>query len=126
MLLVLPRTMPVCFVGMLIETLLDFTGSYAAVEVALVPGDCVKAESGGMVSMSTNVHMEAKLEGTATEALTRCCCSGESMFLTYYSLKPGEVRYLTLCRDWIDQFVLVGCEFRTKFCFGREHVSHTL
>ena len=67
-------------------------GGYAAVEVALVAGEQVKAESGGMVSMSTNVHMDARLEGTASEALARCCCSGESMFLTYYSLKPGEVR----------------------------------
>lgn len=66
-------------------------GSYAAVEVALVPGEVVKAESGSMVSMSTNVHMEAKMEGSAAEAFTRCCCLGESMYLTYYSLKPGEV-----------------------------------
>lgn len=75
-----------------------------------MPGEQVKAESGGMVSMSTNVHMEARLEGTTAEALTRCCCSGESMFLTYYSLKPGEV--------WL-RSLLWSNTMSTDFSFGR-------
>lgn len=81
-----------CFNQFMSALFVLLAGSYAAVEVALVPGDSVKAESGSMVSMSTNVHMHSKMEGTAMQALTRCCCSGESMFLTYYTLKPGEVR----------------------------------
>eukprot|EP00892_Ulva_mutabilis_P005027 jgi/Ulvmu1/2897/UM146_0039.1 len=64
-------------------------GAYAAVECALTPNDLVKAESGAMVTMSSGVDVEAKLEGGAGAAAFRSCCAGESLFMSHFKLKPG-------------------------------------
>jgi uncharacterized protein (AIM24 family) len=66
-------------------------GAFAAVECAVLPGDIIKAEAGAMVTMSNNVDIEAKIEGSTGDALLRCCCAGESLFMTHFSLKPGMV-----------------------------------
>ena len=57
-----------------------------------MPGDTIKAEAGAMVTMSNNVDLEAKIEGSTGDALLRCCCAGESLFMSHFSLKPGMVR----------------------------------
>jgi hypothetical protein len=57
-----------------------------------MPGDSIKAEAGAMVTMSNNIDIEAKVEGSAGDALLRCCCAGESLFMSHFSLKPGMVR----------------------------------
>jgi hypothetical protein len=41
--------------------------------------------------MSNNVHLESRLEGSAGAALLRCCCAGESLFMSHFSLVPGQV-----------------------------------
>lgn len=51
-------------------------GAYAAVECAITPNDLIKAESGAMVTMSSGVEIEAKLEGSAGAACLRSCCAG--------------------------------------------------
>ena len=61
-----------------------------------MPGDIIKAEAGAMVTMSNNVDLEAKVEGSAADACLRCCCAGESLFMSHFSLKPGMVRTLGL------------------------------
>lgn len=67
-------------------------GAYAAVECAVLPGDSIKAESGAMVTMSNNIDLDVKVEGSAGAALVRCCFAGESLFMSHFSLKPGMVR----------------------------------
>ena len=57
-----------------------------------MPGDTIKAEAGAMVTMSNNVDLEAKVEGSAADACLRCCCAGESLFMSHFCLKPGMVR----------------------------------
>jgi Mitochondrial biogenesis AIM24 len=66
-------------------------GAYAAVECTVTPGELVKAEGGAMVTMSSNVHLDAKLEGSIGAALFRSCCAGEGMFMSHFSLR--EVRF---------------------------------
>lgn len=44
-----------------------------------------------MVTMSNNVDLDARVEGSAGAALLRCCCAGESLFMSHFTLKPGEV-----------------------------------
>jgi hypothetical protein len=66
-------------------------GAYAAVECAVRDGDTVKAESGCMVTMSDNVHLEAKMDGGLGLACLRSCCAGEGLFLSHCTLKPGMV-----------------------------------
>ena len=67
-------------------------GAYAAVECAVLPGDSVKAEAGAMVAMSSNVDLAAKIEGPSGDALVRCFCAGEPLFMSHFTLKPGMVR----------------------------------
>ena len=57
-----------------------------------MPGDSVKAEAGAMVTMSNNVDLEARIEGGAGDACLRCCCAGESLFMSHFTLKAGMVR----------------------------------
>jgi hypothetical protein len=53
-----------------------------------VQGDTVKAESGAMITVSRNVNMESKIDGSMMQAFVRWLCAGESMYVTHYSLKP--------------------------------------
>jgi hypothetical protein len=73
-----------------------YSGAYAAVECAVLPGDSIKAEAGAMVTMSNNIDLEAKIEGSAGDACLRCCCAGESLFMSHFSLKPGMARFCSL------------------------------
>ena len=57
----------------------------------MLPGDSIKAEAGAMVTMSNNIDLDAKVEGSAGDAFVRCCCAGESLFVSHFSLKPGMV-----------------------------------
>ena len=61
-----------------------------------MPGDTIKAEAGAMVTMSNNVDLEAKIEGFSGDAFVRCCCAGESLFMSHFTLKPGMVRARSL------------------------------
>lgn len=69
---------------------LVYQGAFAAVEVAIGPNDGLKAESGAMVTMSNNLNVEAKVEGGVGSALMRCCCTGESFFMTHFTIPPGK------------------------------------
>lgn len=55
-------------------------------EVALLPDDSVKADTGCMVTMSNNVNLSAKIEGSAAMACFRSCCAGEDLFMSHFSL----------------------------------------
>ena len=61
-------------------------------ECAITPNDRVKAESGAMVTMSSGVDVEAKLEGGAGAACFRSCCAGKMLGL----LPPGHARCMSL------------------------------
>lgn len=61
-------------------------------ECAITPNDLVKAESGAMVTMSSGVDIEAKLEGGAGAACFRSCCAGKLLGL----LAPGRARCMNL------------------------------
>ena len=43
-----------------------------------------------MVSMTNNLTVKAKMEGSVGGALLRCCCTGESFFMTHFSVPPGS------------------------------------
>jgi uncharacterized protein (AIM24 family) len=38
-----------------------------------------------MVTMSNNLDVKAKMEGSVGGALLRCCCTSESFFTTHFS-----------------------------------------
>ena len=63
----------------------------------MTPGDLVKAEGGAMVTMSSNVSLKAKLEGSLGMALFRSCCAGEGMFMSHFDLMAVRCRLSSTC-----------------------------
>jgi len=67
--------------------------SYSLAVVHLEPGEEVQAEAGAMVSMSSNVELEAEMKGGFLGALGRSVLGGESFFTSRYQARggPGEL-----------------------------------
>ncbi len=70
-----------------------YPGSYAMAKATLVQGESIKAESGAMVSMSSTIDVEGKVDGGMWGALKRTVLTGESLFFQTLTASrgPGEV-----------------------------------
>ena len=64
-------------------------GSFALLKVNLEAGETVKAESDAMMSMTSNITLESKMEGGLLGGLARSFLSGESMFFQTLTAKNG-------------------------------------
>ena len=71
----------------------QYRPSFAQALVHLAPGEQIRAESGAMVGMTPNVHLDAKMQGGLLSALGRSMFAGESMFQSTYTSEggPGEL-----------------------------------
>jgi len=65
-------------------------GAFAAAQGLMVPGDGIKSEGGAMISMSPNVIIKTSMDGGCGQACCRCCCLGESFFLSTYDVEAGQ------------------------------------
>ena len=67
--------------------------SFALAHVQLDAGETLRTESGAMVGMSSNLRLEAKMEGELLKALGRSMLAGESFFQSTYTSDggPGEI-----------------------------------
>ena len=67
--------------------------SFALAHVQLAAGEALRTESGAMVGMSPNLHLEAKMQGGVLKALGRSMLAGESFFQSTYTANdgPGEL-----------------------------------
>ncbi len=75
--------------------------SQAMAKVVLGPGEQIRAESGAMVGMSTNIHMETQAQGGIMKGLKRMF-GGESFFQNTFTAQGGQGEVLlahTLCGD---------------------------
>jgi uncharacterized protein (TIGR00266 family) len=59
--------------------------SFAVARLELAAHEAVRTESGAMMSMSSDVQIEAKMEGGLMKALKRSVLAGESLFITTYT-----------------------------------------
>ena len=64
--------------------------SYSLLEVDLVPGETVVAESGAMTWMTDNIRMTTSTRGGALRGLGRSVLGGESFFQNTYSAEGGS------------------------------------
>jgi len=69
--------------------------SYSLAVVALSPNESIQAESGAMVSMSSNLVPETSMKGGLMGALKRKVLGGESLFANTYRAEGGPAE-LTL------------------------------
>lgn len=69
-----------------------YNPSFAVARVLLEPGESIRAESGAMMSMSANVHLESKVTGGLGKMFGRML-GGESAFQSTFTAQngPGEV-----------------------------------
>ncbi|HYG60538.1 MAG TPA: TIGR00266 family protein [Symbiobacteriaceae bacterium] len=67
--------------------------SYSLAVVNLDPGEEIQAESGAMVSMSSNISLQSEMKGGFFGALKRSVLGGESFFTSRFRADggPGEV-----------------------------------
>jgi len=67
--------------------------SYSLAVAHLAPGEKIRAESGAMVSFSSGVDVETKMEGGLLKSLGRAVLGGESFFQNFWTAGPqgGEV-----------------------------------
>lgn len=67
--------------------------SFALCQVQLDANEQIRAESGAMVAMSPNLHLESKVQGGLLAGLARSMLAGESMFQSTYTAQggPGEI-----------------------------------
>jgi uncharacterized protein (TIGR00266 family) len=69
-----------------------YPGAYAMLEIELQQGESMKAESGAMVSMSSTIDVEGKMDGGIFGGITRML-AGENFFLQTLTANrgPGKV-----------------------------------
>jgi uncharacterized protein (TIGR00266 family) len=67
--------------------------SYSLAIIRLEPGESIQAESGAMVSMSSNLQIETAMKGGVLGALTRTVLGGETLFANTFTAQggPGEI-----------------------------------
>ncbi len=67
--------------------------AYSLAIVALGPDESIQAESGAMVSMSSNIQIETAMKGGVMGALTRSVLGGETLFANTFTSRggPGEI-----------------------------------
>jgi uncharacterized protein (TIGR00266 family) len=106
---------------------IDYRPAHALAVVRLAPGESVRAESGAMVSMSSNLALTtdgpfAKKNGGFLKGLKRAVLGGESFFTNTFTARAGagEVTLAaTLCGDMAIH-VLDGDDL---FIQGRSYVA---
>ncbi len=69
--------------------------SYALGIVELAAGESVQAETGAMVSMSANLHVESGLQGGLLKSAMRKVLGGESFFVNTFTAQgaPGQITF---------------------------------
>lgn len=89
---------------------LEHGPAFAWARVALEAGEAVKAESGAMVSMSTTVDIQTKMQGGFLGALARKMLTSESFFQNTFTATrgPGEVTFAPAITGDIRQRELAG------------------
>jgi uncharacterized protein (TIGR00266 family) len=67
--------------------------AYSLAIVSLGPDESIQAESGAMVSMSSNIQIETAMKGGVVGALTRSVLGGETLFANIFTSQggPGEI-----------------------------------
>ncbi len=72
---------------------IQYSPAYAIANLGLDAGESLRAESGAMVAMSSNIAIETKAQGGMLASLKRSALGGESFFLNTYTAQegPGEV-----------------------------------
>jgi len=81
---------------------IGYRPAHSLARVVLAAGEAVRAESGAMVGMSTNVHMQTGATGGIMKGLFRKFVGGESFFQNTFTAQngPGEVLLAhSLCGD---------------------------
>lgn len=69
--------------------------SYALGIVDLAAGESVQAETGAMVSMSTNLNVESGMDGGLLKSAMRSVLGGESFFVNTFTAQggPGQITF---------------------------------
>jgi uncharacterized protein (TIGR00266 family) len=95
---------------MQIETL--FRPSYSTAKVVLGPNEGLVAEAGAMVSMSSDITVETKMQGGLLKSLARSVLGGESFFINTFraSARGGEILLAPTLPGDISHFGLSGNE----------------
>jgi len=72
---------------------IKYQPSYSLAIISLAPGESIQAESGAMVSMSTNIAIETGMKGGMLGAVARKVLGGESLFANTFTAQgaPGEI-----------------------------------
>ncbi|MHC1783377.1 MAG: TIGR00266 family protein [Anaerolineaceae bacterium] len=72
---------------------IQFRPSYSLAIVKLTPNERIRADSGAMVSYSSGIEVETKMEGGLLKSLGRSFLGGESLFQNFWKAGPqgGEV-----------------------------------
>jgi uncharacterized protein (TIGR00266 family) len=72
---------------------IKYQPSYSLAIVELSPDEAIQAESGAMVSMSSNVQIETSMKGGLLGAVTRSVLGGETLFANTFTSRggPGEI-----------------------------------
>jgi len=84
--------------------------SYALGIVDLEAGESVQAETGAMVSMSTNLNVESGLDGGLLKSAMRSVLGGESFFVNTFTAQggPGQITFAPSLPGDIDQVQVNG------------------
>jgi len=90
--------------------------SYSLAVVHIAPGEEIQAESGAMVSMSSNIELETEMKGGFLGALGRSVLGGESFFTSKYQAHggPGELTLAPTLPGDIGSLELQGHTFYLK------------
>ncbi len=77
------------------QVTLEYGPAFSWARCKLAAGESVKAESGAMVSMSTTIDIETKMQGGLLGALARKVLTSESFFQNTFTATrgPGEVTF---------------------------------
>lgn len=63
--------------------------SFAVARFLLGPSEPLRAESGAMMAMASDTHIEARAQGGVMKSLKRAALGGESFFVTTLTAGPG-------------------------------------
>jgi uncharacterized protein (TIGR00266 family) len=63
--------------------------SFSIARCLLAPNEPLRAESGAMMAMAADTHLEAKAQGGVMKSLKRAALGGESFFITTLTAGPG-------------------------------------
>jgi len=85
---------------------LMYPGSNSMLQFNLEKGEAIKAESGAMVGMSSNVELETRMEGGILGGLGRMFLSGENFFFQTLRATRGDGHVLLAPASVGDVFVL--------------------